>query len=300
MSDHTTKELLDGTIGARSLGHEPPIKIKIIDDKQKHHDIAVSSNITWADLFKITMDTVQKKRSDFHYYDLRDEKKVIITAERWIEIVSLRILQKSQSYTIYLTSRPNNADPSKDRLFLEYRRYNASEISDELPTKHRRADASSELMASSMKEFYTHESADQLTSNTASSPLFLYQDGTGFIVSSPDPQDPDELYDTGKDPLSIIPQSHESELVEGTNKTMPLGIDGSPNDREAPEASSASNFANLHDDIAGNMTDIDGKFDPLKANEHQMNHARIRHKKIQPGSEISVETYPSVSFRPTP
>ncbi|KAL7953800.1 hypothetical protein V8C34DRAFT_320505 [Trichoderma compactum] len=112
MSDDTTNELLDGTIGERSLGHEPPIKVKIIDDQQKHHDIDVSSNITWVDIFKITMDAVQKKRSDFHYYDLHDEKKGIITAERWIEIASSRSLRKSQSYTVYLTPRPSHADPS--------------------------------------------------------------------------------------------------------------------------------------------------------------------------------------------
>ncbi|KAH0526771.1 hypothetical protein TsFJ059_010053 [Trichoderma semiorbis] len=293
MSDHTTKELLDGTIGERSLGHEPPIKVKVIEDKQKHHDIAVSSSITWVDLFKITMDAVQKKRSDFHYYDLRDENKVVITAERWIEIASSRSLRKTQVYTFYLTPRPKNGDPSKDRLFLEYRRHDASGILDELPTKHRPTDASSELLGSSMKESYTHESAHQLTSNTASSPLFLYQDGTDFIVSSPDPQDPDELYDTDKDPLSIIPQSHESGLDESTNTTTPLGIDNSPNDREAPEASSTGNFTNLNDDIAGNMTDDDGTIDLSEAKKHQMYHKRIRHKKIQPGSELSVETFPS-------
>ncbi|KAL7783912.1 hypothetical protein V8C43DRAFT_325663 [Trichoderma afarasin] len=282
MSDHTTKELLDGTIGKRSLGHEPPIKIKIIDDKQKHHDIAVSSNITWVDLFKITMDAVQKKRSSFHCYDLRDENKVIITAERWIEIASSRSLRKSYTYTVYLTPRPDNVDPSKDQLFLEYRRYDASGISDEMPIKHRRTDASSGLVRSSTKESSEHESADQFTSNMAPSPLFLYQDGTGFIVSSPDPQDPDDLYDTDTDPLSIIPQSHESESVEGTKTTIPLGINNSPKDREAPEASST-----------GNLSDIDGTVDLPEKNKHQMNHARIRHKKIQPSTEISVETLPS-------
>ncbi|PTB53816.1 hypothetical protein M431DRAFT_531469 [Trichoderma harzianum CBS 226.95] len=294
MSDHTTQELLDGTIGERSLGHEPPIKIKIIDDKQKHHDIAVSSSITWVDLFKITMDAVQKKRSDFLNYDLRDENKVIITAERWIKIASSRNMRKSPFYTIYLTLRPTNADPSKDRLFLEYRRYDASSILDEMPTKHRRTDASSRLVGSSKKKSSKHESADQLTSNTASAPLFLYQDGTGFIVSSPDPQDPDELYDTDTYPLGIIPQSHGSELVEGTNTTRPLGINNSPNDRDAPEASSTGNFTNFNDDIAGNMTDIDGTIDLPETNKHKINYKRIRHKKMQPGAEISVETYSSV------
>ncbi|KAF3076308.1 hypothetical protein CFAM422_001597 [Trichoderma lentiforme] len=301
MSDHTTEELLDGTIGKRSLGHEPPIKVKIIDDEQKHYDIAVSSSITWVDLFKITMDAVQKKRSDFQYYDLRDEKNVIITAERWIEIASSRSLRKSQFYTVHLIPRLNNADPTKNRLFLEYRRHDASGILDELPTKHRRTDASSELVGSSVKESYTHETADKLTSNTASSPLFLYQDGTGFIVSSPDPQDPDESYDTDKDPPSIIPQSHESESVEGINTTMPLGIDNSPNGREAPEASSTGNFTNSIDDIAGNMTDIDGTIDLSETNNHKMKHKRIRHRKIQPGADISVETYPSSQYHlPSP
>ncbi|KKP07345.1 hypothetical protein THAR02_00542 [Trichoderma harzianum] len=294
MSDHTTEELLDGTIGKRSLGHEPPIKIKIIDDKQKHHDIAVSSNITWVDLFKIMMDAVHKKRSSFHYYDLRDENKVIITAERWVEIASSRGLRKSQIYTVHLTPSTSNADPSKDGRLLEYRRYDAPGILNELPTKHRRNDASSELVGSSKNEPYTHKSADQLTSNIASSPLFLYQDGTGFIVSSPDPQDPDEVYDTDKDPLNVIPQSHESESVEGTNITMPLGNNNSSNDREPPEASSTGNFTNIYDDIAGNMTDIDGPIDLPKTNKHKINYKRIRHKKMQPGAEISVETYSSV------
>ncbi|KAJ4854886.1 corA-like mg2+ transporter protein domain-containing protein [Trichoderma breve] len=294
MSDHTTEELLDGTIGKRSLGYEPPIKIKIIDDKQKHHDIAVSSSITWVDLFKITMDAVQNKRSDFPKYDLLDENKVIITAERWIEIASSRNLRKSPFYTIYLTLRPNSANPSKDRLFLEYSRYDASSILNEMPTKDRRSDAFSGLVGSSKKESSKHESADQLTSNTASAPLFLYQDGTGFIVSSPDPQDPDELYDTGTDPLGIIPQSHRSESVEGANTTMPLGINNSPNDREAPEASSTGNFTSLIDDIAGNITDIDGTIGLPETNKHNINHKKIRHKKMQPGAEISVETYSSV------
>ncbi|PNP50405.1 hypothetical protein THARTR1_08932 [Trichoderma harzianum] len=295
MSDHTTKELLDGTIGERSLGHEPPIKVKIIDDKQKHHDIAVSSNITWVDLFKITMDAVQKKRSDFRYYDLRDEKKAIITAERWIEIASSQSLQKSQFYTVYLTPRPNNADSRKDQHLLEYRRYDSPVILNDLSTKHRRTDASSGMVGSSKKESYIHESADQLTSDTASGPIFLNQDGTGFIVSSPDPQDPDEFYNADKDPLSIISrsQSHENESVEGTNTTMPLGINNSTNSGEAPEASSPGSFANFHDDIAGNMADIDGTVDLPETNKHQMNHKRIRQRDIQPGSEIFVETYPS-------
>ncbi|KAL5091289.1 hypothetical protein Trisim1_003258 [Trichoderma cf. simile WF8] len=292
MSDHTAKELLDGTIGERSPGHESPIKIKIIDDKQKHHDIAVSSNITWVDLFKITTDAVQKRGSDFHYYDLRDEKNVIITAKRWIEITSPRSLQKPRYYTVYLTPRPINSRPNQDRLFLEYRRYDASGILAELPTKHRGTDASSERVRSSRKESYTHESADQLTSND--NPIFLNQDDTGFIVSSPDPQDPDEVYNADEDPLRIISQTHRSESIEGTNTTLPLGINYSPNGRGAPEASSTDNFAILHDDIAGNMTDIDETIDLTETNKHQINHKRTLHKKIQPGSEISVETYPSV------
>ncbi|KAL6816346.1 hypothetical protein V8C40DRAFT_282248 [Trichoderma camerunense] len=294
MSDHTPEELLDGTIGKRSLGHEPPIKIKIIDDEQKHHDIAVSSNITWVDLFKITMDAVQKKRSSFRYYDLRDDNKVIITAERWIEIVSSRSLRKSQFYTVYLTPSPNNAYPSKGGRLLEYRRHDASGILDELPAQHRRTDVSSGQVGPSRKKSYTHESTDQITSNTTSSPMFLNQDGTEFFVSSPDPQDPDEVYNADEEPLRIISQLHESESVEGTYKTTALGIDNSPNGREALEASSAGIFANLHNDIVGNMTDIDGTIDLSEANKDQTNHVRKQHKKMQPGSEISVETYPSV------
>ncbi|KAL6694048.1 hypothetical protein J3F84DRAFT_395752 [Trichoderma pleuroticola] len=292
MSDHTTKELLDGTIGERSLGHEPPIKVKIIDDKQKHHDIAVSSNITWVDLFKITMDAVQKKRSDFRYYDLRDGSKAIITAERWIEIASSQSLRKSQFYTVYLTPRRNNVDPRKDRNLLEYRKYDSPVILNDLSTKHRRTDASSGRVRSSKKESYIHESADQLTSDTASGPIFLNQDGTGFIVSSPNPQDPDEFYNADKDPLSTISQSHENESVEGTSTITPLGINIFSNGKEASEASTG-NPANLQDDVAGNATDIDETIDLPETNDHRINHVRIRHKKIQLGSELSVETYPS-------
>ncbi|KAK4085052.1 uncharacterized protein Triagg1_42 [Trichoderma aggressivum f. europaeum] len=296
MSDHTTKELLDGTIGERRLGHEPPIKVKIIDDGQKHHDIAVSSSITWVDLFKITMDAVQKKRSDFHYYDLRDENKVVITAERWIEIASSRSLRKSQFYTVYLTPRPNNADPRKNRPLLEYRRYDSPGILDDLSTRYRRSDASSERVGSSKKEPFVHESADRFTSDTASHPLFLNQDGAGFIVSSPDPQDPDAFYSVDKD---IVSRSRETESVEGTNTILPLGIDNFSSDREALEASSTGNFTHLHDDVTGNMADIGGTIVLPETNEHEMNNKRIPHKNFQLGSEISVETYPSGPCIPT-
>ncbi|RFU78498.1 mg2+ transporter [Trichoderma arundinaceum] len=179
MSDHESDKLLTGTIEKRTSGRESPIKIKIVDDdSHSYHDIVVSLNTTWVDLFNITMDVVQRKRSDFAFYELRDLSKHILTAERWIEIVKARA---SQYHTFHLTRRTNN--PIKKMGLLEYSHTDINETLDGQSTKRRRSDGSSEVAGSYEEPTETEERNPYPESNIDSE----YGAG-GIIISSPDTQ----------------------------------------------------------------------------------------------------------------
>ncbi|UKZ54094.1 hypothetical protein TrVGV298_007900 [Trichoderma virens] len=295
MSDHTTRELLDGTIGKRILSHETPIKIKIIDgDSNKYYDIAISSNTTWVDLFNITMDAVHKEKTSYHDYDLRDDKRVILTAERWIEIAKSPNSQKLKCYTFYLTRRLSNSDKLMHMRLLENGRPDTSGTTDKSPTRDRRSGTSFGSVTYSRRGSNIHPPKDQGSINVVSSPTLLGQDGPGIIMSSPDPQESGDICPTSGDLLQDTSTLQKKEVIIDDGIKTPLGINISPNNRESPQPSYVANPAYSKDDVTSNTSDIDEIIDLTETNKSQQNIGRTRSIQVEPGSEISVETFSSV------
>lgn len=172
MSGHAPEDLLTGTITKRTPDHELPVKIEIIDDEcQRSHAIVISSNTTWVDLFNITMEVAQKKRSDLNNYELRDPKSELLTAERWIKITKSKT---SQPYTFHLGRKISIF--IKPRRRLEYSRHSVHDSLGGFPTKRRRSDESCQTTKSSRKESETRESTTQSPSKKQSSPSILHKE----------------------------------------------------------------------------------------------------------------------------
>ncbi|KAL7933008.1 hypothetical protein V8C35DRAFT_322811 [Trichoderma chlorosporum] len=287
MSEHTADSLLDGIVAERISAHDPPIKIEIIEhDNHRSHDIAISSNTTWVDLFKITMDAVQKKRSEFHCYDLRDDAKAIITAERWVEIAKSQNHLKSHTHTFYLCRKQHNFGWFRDRPLLEYKESNVVETLDGLLTKNGQFTASGR---SSRKDSNIHSSTKQRFSTVTFSLILFDQDGNVAIVSSPDPQDSVEVCHSDKDSS----QSEGIEYPRNMCETTSPDIDNSSKAGNISQDPAVEKGIDSNDDIASNTTDNGGTIDLTDINKYSAHGMRMRREKQLPSSKISIETYPS-------